>query len=414
MSSSRLVAAAIIALAGSAQTGIAQSRAGNAPAEFPPASFAGSQYVDSRGCAFIRAGISGTVTWVPRMSRDREPLCGFAPTAVAAPPRPVIPDVPAATTTVAAPTVTPPPRTTRAPMNTVATITTPPVLQPARPVAPAVTTPVVAAPAPVAPPVALPVAAPEPRRISLAEACAGKTGPQPGFVLSTTGETLDCGPGAAVVVAAAPAPAPIAAPQPVVAYNLCGPADTPGQRYLTGGTGVPVRCGPQTQSPSGVVAGGFAGYQSDAARFAQTGLLPQQQAVIAPPPGYREVWTDGRLNPQRGLPQQVAQAPGAPVVTGDRVSTRVAAPVAPVAPAPQMSGTGHRYVQVGTFADPANADRTAARLQAMGLPVGFGNVSRGGTQLRVVAAGPFGDAAALAAALRAVRGAGFGDAFTRQ
>jgi len=312
-------------------------------------------------------------------------------------------------------------------MNTVATITTPPVLQPAAPVTPRV----IAAPAPVAAPVAapvLPAAAPEPRRISLSEACAGKSGPQPGYILATTGETLDCGPAAPVVVAAAPVAAPVAPPaQPALQYDLCGAADTPGQRYLTGGTGVPVRCGPQVQSPSGVtsaiVAGGFAGYQSDAARFAQTGLLPGQYAApIAPPPGYREVWTDGRLNPQRGLPQAVAQSVAqsvaqapvvAPVVAADRVSTRVAAPVVPVAPVAQAVPGGHRYVQVGTFADPANAERTAARLQALGLPVGFATVSRGGRQMRVVAAGPFGDPAALAAALRAARGAGFGDAFTR-
>lgn len=50
------------------------------PAEKPPASFKGLEYVDSHGCAFIRSGYGGAVTWVPRVHRSRQLVCGMTPT----------------------------------------------------------------------------------------------------------------------------------------------------------------------------------------------------------------------------------------------------------------------------------------------------------------------------------------------
>lgn len=50
------------------------------PAETPPFDFAGRQFVDSRGCAYIRAEVDGAVSWIPRLASDRTVLCGFQPT----------------------------------------------------------------------------------------------------------------------------------------------------------------------------------------------------------------------------------------------------------------------------------------------------------------------------------------------
>ncbi|HOZ34449.1 MAG TPA: SPOR domain-containing protein [Tabrizicola sp.] len=46
------------------------------PAELPPASYAGQQYVDSKGCLFMRAGQAGKELWLPRVTREGVPVCG--------------------------------------------------------------------------------------------------------------------------------------------------------------------------------------------------------------------------------------------------------------------------------------------------------------------------------------------------
>ena len=59
--------------------GAAAQSAFEPPSNLPPASFSGPQFVDGKGCIYIRAGSVGAETWVPRVTRDRKQICGFEP-----------------------------------------------------------------------------------------------------------------------------------------------------------------------------------------------------------------------------------------------------------------------------------------------------------------------------------------------
>lgn len=55
------------------------------PAELPPSDYRGQQYVDSKGCLFMRAGTDGQTLWIPRVTRDGVPLCGNPPSGTRVP-----------------------------------------------------------------------------------------------------------------------------------------------------------------------------------------------------------------------------------------------------------------------------------------------------------------------------------------
>ncbi|WP_245848032.1 SPOR domain-containing protein [Octadecabacter ascidiaceicola] len=151
-------------------------------------------------------------------------------------------------------------------------------------------------------------------------------------------------------------------------------------------------------------------------------------ALAAPtvPSGYDRVWSDGRLNTQRGIPagsytQQypttnrvqyatARRAPQAAEVQQPRVSTPA------VAPQPQRREqiSGHRYVQVGTYETRNQAQSIAQSLRSRGLPMRIGVFNQNGREMRIVLAGPFGNDSQLQNALGTARGAGYAGAFTRR
>lgn len=60
--------------------GAAQAQDAGIPAEQPPEGYAARAYVDSRGCAFSRAEMNGSVSWVARLDTARQSICDETPT----------------------------------------------------------------------------------------------------------------------------------------------------------------------------------------------------------------------------------------------------------------------------------------------------------------------------------------------
>ncbi|PKQ13085.1 MAG: hypothetical protein CVT70_06495 [Alphaproteobacteria bacterium HGW-Alphaproteobacteria-1] len=311
MTISRLaILAAVAAIAGASAASAQSLRDLPVPAEFPPASFAGNQYVDSKGCVFIRAGVGANTNWIPRLTGSRQQMCGFEPSLARAAPAPQPQAAPQARTATA-----PAPRTQPAPQPQARAAA--PAPQP-RTAAPAPQARTAAAPPPRAQqqPPRVVAAAPAPRQQAAPQQTARTTAPAP-------------------VRATAPAPQVVRVetttvpPRPTGSARVLTPPD-PGRTACAGASGVsagymvqhngsPVRCGPQTapyvtyasgSSPRGSVASAAPrpGTRATPASVPpQTRIAPrhvyQEQvtslAGIAVPPGMKPVWEDDRLNPQR-------------------------------------------------------------------------------------------------------------------
>jgi SPOR domain len=372
------------------------------PANLPPSSYQGMQFVDSRGCLFLRAGFGAQTVWVPMVDDGKNQMCGMAPSfggAVAA-------VAPAPLAKPVAPSVAP------------LVVAPAPVVKPASMVVAAATVaPLAMAPVAMAPVLAPPVA---PAVIGYQSVALG-------------GATASCGPRSPVL-------------ERVVLRNggtalVC----TQGDGTLTGwsnplfgaGAGVGAALGYQTATAQNLRGARMAGPVT-AGVAARAPAVNVASSMPAPPKGWKYAWKDDRLNPMRGVGTAQGQAQMDALwtrqVPAKLVTTPVAAPLVfaapPVAPvarvstmsapnkiaakaAPAKAASGALYVQVGSFGVAANAAGAAARIAALGLPSASGHLAKGGSALQVVYAGPFADAGSAQSALAALKSAGFRDAFVR-
>ncbi len=411
------------------------------PAEFPPSSYKGKQYVDSKGCVFIRAGIDGDVSWVPRVTRARKVICGFEPSLKAE----------ESASAVARPA---PQQAEQITLETADAAT------------PAVEPVIEAKPAPVKRPAA------KVRRTAT---------PKP-------------------VQRAAPKPvvtAQVAAPQAHI-DTACPNASPVGQRYLTKSGKLVIRCGPQSE-PVGVHVGGA---QASAGRVVAQDLntpitvSPNRRIVprhvaqnrvntrnVRIPKGYKPAWNDDRLNPHRAeqtlagrehmllvwtntvprrlinrrtgrdvtasqplvypyididtqkrelgevslvqhngrLAKRVVRNPGAanqPVISTRsapkaQATPKVKARAAAAAPARKQAVGGKRFVQIGHFSTKAKADKAAQYLASLGMRARIGKVKQGGKTYLAVQAGPFQTPKATQQALARLQGVGYSGAVAR-
>lgn len=476
MTLTKSIAMAVIVVAlgvGGSQTQAQNSR--SQPAEFPPSSYKGKQYVDSAGCVFIRAGIDGNVSWVPRMSRAREQVCGFRPTGGV----PVAAAKVAAAekiTVEAAPAKRPPARVAEVPAAKAKAPVARPAPQkvvrrvapaPVRTSAPKVVRETAPRPVPVVP--SRPVALAAPAPAGFATACPGASPLSQRYMRRGDGYSVRCGPQAERIVTGRLAPSSPqrgTAPQP---YRSAG--------VMPGVAVAPVRIVAPVAVAAPVVSAPPA-----RAVGTQTRIVPKHVAInrlnttnVKVPHGYRKVWEDDRLNPHRveqtlegradmllvwtqTVPRRLVNK-----ATGEDVTAKVpliypyldietqsrklglvkiverdgqvvkrvvryrnAAPVHrdarpikadPVyssrsAPAAQVS-TKAGYVQVGVFGSPANAQRAARQIASMGLPARIGKQTRGGKTYHSVQAGPIAGGS-VQAAVGQLRRAGYRDAYLRR
>lgn len=375
----------------------AQSSARDLPINFPPASFKGSQFVDNRGCVYVRAGFDGAVTWVPRVSRQRVHICGqkptFGTTAVAAPAAPAptktkpvqITAAPAAKATAAAPA----PKTVK---RTVVRAAKPAAAQQSR----VVRRVPKAAPVAKAPVKVVPKAA-------------------PGGFACVNGQTYRVVNGMKLRASCAPQSAPH------VTIIRRGEAPAPGKNVYynkNSWEGSSLTLPPET-------------------RIVPKHVLEQHDPQVAyVPEGYRPAWEDDRLNSYRAwqtvqghqdtqqvwtntVPRKlVAQARRhevkSPVIVGQVksplpltavVSTRGETPKAATEPKVK---TG-RWIEIGAFTTPDKARSAAHRLQSAGLTVRMANRK----DMSLLRVGPYASFEQLQMALRRVHGTGYTQAYIR-
>lgn len=373
----------IAVLVGSLGMGAAQAQIREQqPAEFPPSSYKGKQYVDSKGCVFIRAGIDGNVSWIPRVTRARKTVCGFAPS---------IPGQ----------------------------VATAPVVAPAK--VEQITLNNTTAVAPV-------VAKPAPRQVTRPRKTA------PAIVRQTKRAPVRQVATAPVIVAndqATYAPAQyntsLAATPQVTQQTRIVPKHVAYNRLNTRNVVVPKgykrvwddgRLNPYRaeQTLAGRNQMLLVWTQTVPRRLidSRTGRDVTTSVPLIYP--YIDVFTQTKELGQVTLVQRDGQI-AKRVVRNSKsrkpvFSSRSAPKAEAAKPAPGALA-GKRYVQIGTFGKTANAQNSAQKIAQMGYPARIGKHRKSGKSFLTVQAGPFNDVSALQSAIKRLRSAGYADAFAR-
>ena len=340
------------------------------PAEFPPASYQGLQYVDSRGCVYIRAGIDGDVTWVPRVTRQRQQVCGFQPTLSPAQRQAAAQPVP------------------RQAAPAVEEITLDPSARPTTTAADAPPAPALPQAAPSPAPKSTVFATPEPAPVAQPQKQTTKPGALPENTRILRRHVADARAGAQN----------IRVPR---GYVPAWPDDRLNPRRSEM-TLKPSRLSSTLKVPSGYQPAWRDGRlnrnrarQSASGQAASDGLwtqtVPRQLAVSA---GRDRVIRHSDPAIRRNSP--FWQPPtAAPQVT--RLSTR-SAPVAV---------KKRQFIRVAHYASDADARQTARALSQRGVPARIGKLQKGGQSYPLVLAGPFATSDATKTALDKLRKIGF-------
>ena len=395
------------------------------PAEMPPADFSARQYIDSKGCVFLRDDeVNG---WKARVSRDGSPICGYPPTLSArgldGKPRLSVLD----------------PDAGRSPAEMLEEALAETVLTNLRPGELASDpTPMEKLPdmgpepdissAPSDALKAALAAAPDMRR-SMGEALQpnkrlcellgydGTTGPAEAGADPSQGY-CDSLPASDL--------SRLTFIRPVASVQSSEPAAEMPVAAATAMPGAPVA---ETHSTTAPVA-----EPPTAPKAAEVAAMPKPKP---PKPADASLKDKPKPQPVPKMPdakrpvsaEAAAKAPAAKALAATALAAKdpVAAqvPAAPVAvatkPKPEaapptgagMIPAGARYVQVGTYADAANADRAAQAIAAMGYPVLRGKDKVGARAVQFIMAGPFNDRQSIVKAMDGIRRAGFKDAYPR-